>query len=202
MRDCGQYGGNYLAIPVMWPSGEKGLVPGYTDDKNIVVPGAANAFQTMLTLARNVPFPMSLMCHSMGNYVLKLAAKKSTAAALFGDIFMVAADVRADLFDENLNSANGTDHGLAIARLLRQDGKIHVMFSTRDWAMTARLLCNWFMTALGSAGCAVETLHPSLRGKIVNKDSDSMNTRANGRMDALAHGYQFVPEAVKYYEAE
>jgi esterase/lipase superfamily enzyme len=57
-------------------------------------------------------YSLMLMCHSMGNYILRIVAQLRRVHAqgdidprgdVFENVFMVAADVREDIFDERLN---------------------------------------------------------------------------------------------------
>ena len=49
--------------------------------------------------AKDDKVSISIMCHSMGNYVLKKMAPETEKAFKFDNIFMVASDVRATTFD-------------------------------------------------------------------------------------------------------
>ena len=76
--------GKFSIVPVLWPS--KGGVRNYWGDRGDGAPGAGNAFSLM---KRMDSFPnKSLLCHSMGNFVLRCAAQTNIR---FDNIFMVAA---------------------------------------------------------------------------------------------------------------
>jgi esterase/lipase superfamily enzyme len=210
LRRCAEnYGkSDELAIiPVIWPAGDKGLRD-YMNDRNVFVPGAARAFQPLLDVASSLR--KSLLCHSMGNFVLKLTApphqpsrtsglaKRKLSAPPFEDVYMSAADVRHDVFDRAQNDHDDAnlDYGRNIAGMAQN--KVHVMHSRSDVPLMARRARHAGLRALGSNGANMKNLHPSLKGKVVNVDCYSWNkwTRKNN----LYHSYFFKSEAIKYYE--
>ena len=76
--------GKFTLVPVLWPSA--GGVTNYGPDR-ITAPGAGNAFKTLKKGIDSFP-SKSLLCHSMGNYILRHAADEKFQ---FDNIFMAAA---------------------------------------------------------------------------------------------------------------
>mmetsp|Transcript_21099 Transcript_21099/g.68025 ORF Transcript_21099/g.68025 Transcript_21099/m.68025 type:complete len:154 (+) Transcript_21099:791-1252(+) len=150
------------------------------------------------------------MCHSMGNYVLRWLAQKARERRLWQrllrrkgphrrmkHVFMVAPDVRYDIFDEEKNSdmANPEENpGKCIAKLCT--GKVFVLHSSKDTAMVASNVQNW-KNALGRRGFRESKLHPDLKGKVVNVNCDDYNT-----IGGTAHGYQWTPGVVQQVYAK
>ena len=82
--------GKFMPVPVIWPS--QGGVDGYWGDRGNSAPGAGKAFKTLKRGVDSFP-SKSILCHSMGNWVLRHAAD---AKFRFDNIFLVAA-VSADV---------------------------------------------------------------------------------------------------------
>jgi len=97
----------FLVIPVFWAATWNNI--SYADERKEYAPEAGQDFHDLLlllsTTMNNCPVKKSVMAHSMGNYVLRIIAEKNTLKPMFEDIFMVAPDVRWDLFDEEFNKA-------------------------------------------------------------------------------------------------
>jgi hypothetical protein len=77
--------GKFMPVPVIWPS--KGGVNNYWGDRGNSAPGAGQAFKTLKRGVDSFP-SKSLLCHSMGNFVLRNAADEKFR---FDNIFMCAA---------------------------------------------------------------------------------------------------------------
>jgi esterase/lipase superfamily enzyme len=137
MNECAEYARDYnrMVIPLIWAAEDRGVF-GYGQDRLLNAPTAAEAFRDKLDIAKHIR--KSLLCHSMGNYVLRLAARTDAQHRPFEDIFMVAADVNHDIFDESQN--NHTNHtlndGLEIASMAQKE--VHVLHSHKDLTMKAR----------------------------------------------------------------
>ena len=76
--------GKFMLVPVIWPSA--GGPENYGSDR-LTAPGAGNAFKTLKKGIDSFP-RKSLLCHSMGNFVLRHAADETFK---FDNIFMAAA---------------------------------------------------------------------------------------------------------------
>ena len=87
-------GKDVFVIPICWPA-ERVNYFGQKED----APGAANALRSLVPGVMSATTPISVMCHSMGNYVLKKMAPETESEFRFDNIFMVASDVRATTFD-------------------------------------------------------------------------------------------------------
>jgi len=98
----------YFAVPVIWTT-EKNFL-GFCTDKNENAPAAADVFANKLwPILEKSTFPMSLMSHSLGNYVLSMFAQyigespyKSNNQP-FEEIFMVAPAIRDNMFNNETN---------------------------------------------------------------------------------------------------
>lgn len=180
LRACAEYSGNSTIIPLMWAATED---LAYFEDRSEAVESAL-AFRSLLETCIGIKGPKSLMCHSMGNYILRNAAPIGTACRLMENIYMVAADVNSTIFS--------TQSGVSIQKLGR---RVHVLYSRGDRALLFRqsVLRRTFgrrrVPALGFAGApdGVNVTNVDCRG-------------FSNRNDVLGHSYYFKPEAVDYYE--
>jgi esterase/lipase superfamily enzyme len=172
----------FTAIPVIWPCGDLGLVS-YFGDRHVAL-GTAASFLSLLMKSSLQPLrQVSLMCHSMGNYILWLVSQSLTNS--FDHIFMVAADVDDDIFKD------GRKHN--VPQMVRCGGKIHVLFCNRDKALRVRRLVHCGRTALGRNG-------PVDVGQAVQPKIQPVNARAFISAGWLAHSYYFSAGAIAYYE--
>lgn len=129
--------GKFMLVPVMWPS--EGGVKNYGNDRE-TTPGAGNGLKSLKDKIDCFP-SKSLLAHSMGNRVLRYAAD---AKFKFDNIFMVAADVQHDIFNEDyINSGNKSDpnrrelQGLTICKMLNRGGKVYALVNGADFALVA-----------------------------------------------------------------
>jgi len=146
--------------------------------------------------------PTSLMTHSMGNYILVQFAVGG-AKGFFDDFYMVAADVRAYIFSEKLNSRAGMEStpppGVSIVGQLKGHGKVHVFFSTNDKkAMGARFFANCVKPGLGAKGCDLDEIDSRIKGRVVNVDCSAEEYNVEDEFGG--HEYMFVEGAIRYYE--
>merc|ERR1739845_289513 len=141
--------GKFMLVPVIWPSSKVE----YWNDREASL-GAGKSFKTLKKEVNSFP-SKSLLCHSMGNRVLRYAAD---AKFKFDNIFMVAADVRHDIFHKDYIRGNGEtekEDGLRICSMLsnRNKGKVHVLYNGADYALNAS---GWnpmtWKSRLGSVG--------------------------------------------------
>ncbi|KAL7578860.1 hypothetical protein ACA910_006838 [Epithemia clementina (nom. ined.)] len=166
----------FIAVPIIWDTTHFALA--YKDDRKTLAPQAAETFgRSFGRIAQLFPLFMShgpkkyLMCHSMGNYILQgFAQSHRDSQATFEDIFMVASDVRQDIFDTEINNHNETskpEYLMAafannVAKLVFPSfssssdfdsianpgkdiaslarNKVHVLWSKKDKALLARRL--------------------------------------------------------------
>ena len=130
-----------FVVPIIWPSEESlNLLSGYPQQK-ADAPGAARALRILLKKLgdANINLPISVMAHSMGNYLLGQFAPDAdeTPAFVFENIFMVAADIRASTFDA---SEGPEARGAGIVRIAKN--KIHILHNREDKALIARVATN------------------------------------------------------------
>lgn len=181
------------------PAGDEGI-RSYMDDREKIAPEAAETFHPLLRVAQSLA-GTSILCHSMGNYVLRLMAPphdQHRSKPAFDKIFMVAADVRDNLFnsDQNKSPDGRLNHGKNIAAMASQ--RVHVLYSTSDLALIGRRFKLKGRTALGARGVHPQKLHKDLRQKVISKNCNSFNKWSWS--NKLWHGYHFKSEAIKYYE--
>lgn len=196
-----------LVIPVLWPANDdKFLTNLYFADKR-GIPEDAKNFVPLLDFffeGDEDSLPTSLMCHSMGNYVLRWVAQlaaadgPSEAPRRFQHIFMVAADVDSDIFSESQNDDKENPEnnpGLAIAEIVA--GNVFALHSRNDLTLIGRLFLNGFAGALGRNGAELDKIHPSIKGKVVNINCDSYNDSMF--RNNLGHSYQLVQGSCDIY---
>lgn len=186
LEDCANYPRNSknettVVIPILWAAAD-GLNPwqAYRADRT----GAqvvGDALAPLLTCARALQ-NKSLMCHSMGNFVLQWAASPALELEYedrFRDIFMVAPDTDQDMFRSS--------EGQNILKLVQN--RVHVLHAKDDRALNFRQRFVIRRKALG------------LRGDPTNAALNFDCLSFSGKADPLVHhSYQFHPRAVQYYE--
>ena len=89
----------FKLVPVLWPSAGKEFLAYFTDRVWSKAAGEALRQSTMIPVTET--FSKSVLCHSMGNHLLKYVANE--ANSLFDNIFMVASDENSVLFNKKLN---------------------------------------------------------------------------------------------------
>ena len=102
----------YNVIPVIWDTTQFPLA--YLDDRETLAPLASELFaqsfgrlMNLFTIFMRMGQTKCLMCHSMGNYVLQgFGQSHRDIFGPFDHIFMVAPDVREDIFDIAVNDYN------------------------------------------------------------------------------------------------
>ena len=196
-KGCKYYTDKYKreVIPLLWVNEKSPFT--YRRDRVLHSPSAAEAFRDKLEVAKNIK--KSLLCHSMGNYVLRLAARTFTGPKPFEHIFMVAADVDHDIFDASQNNhSNPTENdGLEIMGMAEK--KVHVLHSWKDVAMMVRPRLKRGLGARGFRDTEKHPLHKSIKdgGRLVKHDCSGFSHEK----DLLKnHGYQFNDDAIEYYE--
>jgi len=199
--------GKFMPVPVIWPS--KGGLNNYWGDRDNSAPGAGQAFKTLKRGVDSFP-SKSLLCHSMGNFVLRHAAD---ANFRFDNIFMCAADVRHDLFKKKFIGGNNRrrEDGLKICRMLtnKNKGKVHIVYNAWDGALNAG---SWVPTTwvvrIGTVGF---NKRRNWRGAWIEDNSivhdECKPCLKNFNAGALlpwsqttSHGYLFNDDCIKYYQ--
>ena len=197
----------FALIPVIWPS--KGGALNYWTDR-VSSAAAGRAFQSLSDSAKHFK-NKSLLCHSLGNRVLRNFAMKRFK---FDNIFMVAADVERQLFHDNyINGSSGPEDeredGLDIFSMLSKEGgkikgKIHVLHNRFDYALTGSAITKFGLTnRLGFYGVnfgdkwfAGGKVHPKFRTP--SRGIANFSKLSFG----LQHSYQFKKECIDYYEQQ
>ena len=96
----------YLVIPVSWRSFWGPMTKfGYDSSRNNYAPWAGLELAAQFDVFK-LSVPTSLMAHSMGNYITRIIAQNAkNLEVVFENLFMVAADVRMDMFGTEFNPA-------------------------------------------------------------------------------------------------
>ena len=180
----------FMLIPVIWPS--KGKIMAYFADQRLSA-SAGKLLQSITPTGQNETISKSILCHSMGNRVLKNFANQGVT---FDNIFMVAADVDEDLFNAGWFGSKN-EQALNIKNTLTEGkgGKIHVLYSKNDNALFGSCFANGFKARLGREGIKLDKVIPEVKDFIVSKDV----TDEDG--GELGHNYQFKRHAIDYYES-
>lgn len=183
----------FKLIPVLWPSA--GSLTRYFGDR-MISKGAGRAFQSIVEPIES--FDKSLLCHSMGNYVLRNFA---SASYNFDNIFMVASDVESKIFHEHYIEGGRQEwhkDGLRITQMLndkKEGSKVHIVFNKNDAPLLLSAICNR-KSRLGRDGIPPGTkLHDQVKEKIVPVDWTNNSPSST-------HNYQFDRNLVAYYESQ
>jgi hypothetical protein len=244
MKGCADYNKRadpkYFAIPVVWDT-TKGDVFKYGSDRRELAPEAGKAFADLLDLImmHGSSRKWSIMCHSMGNYVLRTLAQlrhvdaqenPEPRKAVFENIFMVAADVRADLFHSDINDYDPHTYpeigpstylqvyiqspkkfdigkknpGLDIASLAKNT--THVLWSRKDKALLARRSQKRWV-GVTDDGKKITTKALGANGDRDGKILEQLKALVDfhkcdsfNRESPIFHGYHWSDGAIKIYE--
>lgn len=92
-----------LVIPINWRNNWGKLGSSYEYDRNISAIRAGKQLAEVPDVF-DTTVPVSIMCHSMGNYVFRVMAQNvEKPKEVFQNLFMVAADARMDMFSTDFN---------------------------------------------------------------------------------------------------
>ena len=193
----------FKLVPILWPSAGQEFLAYFTDRGWSKAAGAA--FQSMIPATET--FSKSVLCHSMGNRVLKYFANE--ANSLFDNIFMVASDVNSDLFNKKYIDGGNQEwrkDGVRITDMLTKGkgGKIHVVHNKNDQSLLLSAVINT-SARLGRQGLPLDgdgcfstnhdEVHPEVKDHIVNVDWTNNSP-------SEMHSYQFDWSLVAYYESQ
>jgi hypothetical protein len=201
LRACAAYdGGNrFTVVPVLWPaSNARTFWEAYYEDRRNAQYTAA-AFRPLLEFLEQISGPKNLMCHSMGNFILKWSAPDTAPAQLFDNIFMVAADVDQDIFapssqDDKSNTPNNAAAG---QRILNLAHRVHVLYSNLDVALWGRQITTIRTPVLGLHGPPPR--ETTDRNKVISLKCNDF-ARSDGDF-WVGHNYFFSKKAIEYYES-
>ncbi len=197
MRNTPHLGGKtFKCIPVIWPAIEN--LRNYSTDRNNNSVGGGKAFKALAEIAAEFNIK-SIMCHSMGNRVLRFM---STPDMKFDNIFMVAADVRDDVFNQKYVDKEDDENdrckdALRIKSMLKnENSKINVVLNKRDGALIISTVQKFFLAPrLGLKGVVEDELHSEFKGKNIIENKDLTETQK-----LFEHNYHFSDEAMKVYD--
>lgn len=218
LKQCQQHSkkfnqGKFMLVPVIWPSA--GGVINYGGDRFGSSIGAGEGLKSLRKGIESFP-AKSLLAHSMGNRVLRIAAD---AKFKFDNIFMAAADVPHDLFNKDYIRSTDDENseakdGLNIVKMLSRDsrnkpkGKVYVLTNSVDFALTGSRFAN-LKPRLGAVGAGnARNWRGAFRFDPKNFDDEipadcienKPCNRFLGVFDKLAHSYHFNPFAIKFYQ--
>mmetsp|Transcript_19485 Transcript_19485/g.24535 ORF Transcript_19485/g.24535 Transcript_19485/m.24535 type:complete len:318 (-) Transcript_19485:173-1126(-) len=187
----------FKLIPVLWPSA--GMMVGYFRDRALSK-AAGKAFQSIA--APTEGFSKSILCHSMGNRVLRNFANSEHK---FENIFMVAPDVDGKMFNQSYIEGGKQEwrkDGMRIKDMLapNKGGKIHILYNKNDSDLLLSTIIN-MKSRLGREGvsvdgccCSGDKLHDDVESSINTVDWTNSSPSSS-------HNYQFDWGAVAYYES-
>ena len=188
----------FYVLPVIWPS--TGGIQNYLGDRGYSK-GAGEALKKALAKYAGLFPRKSIMCHSMGNRVLRYAADGKFG---FDNIFMVAADVNNEMFDKAYIDNNSEDRrkdGLRIKNMLNKSvSKIHVLHNRQDFALVGSTAVKFGVGRLGAGGARKSKLHPDVKDEIENINCGRKWLNWTPRF--ASHSYQWDDEAIAYYESK
>jgi len=204
-----------VVIPVIWSNefttkndSYLGKTQRYRAEKeHSLAAGMALSSIANLDYGENYKFPISVLCHSMGNRVLMTYASEQERDAVtkrFEHIFMVAPDIWEEVFNRRvINEEPGSpksefgDAGLKLRYMLKDGGKIHILKNPGDIALRASHVLNFFRTRLGRFGKQAQEsrgrIHEDIEGIMVDYDMGIYGTQ---------HGYTAFDESVEIYCAQ
>jgi len=206
-------------IPVVWPvdSGAKGSkIKNFRNYKNnkTFSTVSGNALTKACNFIKEVP--ASIMAHSLGNAVLvsffesSIPKLKNGEEIKFNTIFMVAADIWEETFNERI--INGSrrhrdfDNGEAGLYLLKATERKIVIAHAKDddalWLSSNILNRGLFKSyrRLGQFGAAGQKgrLHELAQEKLIDKDYNAYSTESGGgrKSGFKRHSYEFSERIV------
>lgn len=187
-------------MPVLWPSAGQEFLAYFTDRGWSKAAGEALLQSTMIPVTET--FSKSVLCHSMGNHLLKYVANE--ANSLFDNIFMVASNENSVLFNKKYIDGGNQEW--------RKDGlRIKYVDQGKRWkdsrcAQQERSIITYFgRSRLGRQGLPFDgdgscftnsdEVHPEVKDRIVNVDWTKFSP-------SEMHSYQFDWSLVAYYESQ
>ncbi len=203
----------HKVVPIIWPSvGKAGIDASIKYDREQTI--AYQAGKALAPIAEiGADTHLSLMCHSMGNRVLFSYAQNCTNdEKKFRDIFMVAADVWEEVFNDRVikdtwfqppwNYWNlWESSGLKLCNMLKEDGKIHIASNPGDLALVASEYWENWRRRLGRYGKKGQgrRIHKDCVDKLVDFDASQFEEDIKGEDGEVFHSYQGMEPLIKYY---
>mmetsp|Transcript_2625 Transcript_2625/g.3052 ORF Transcript_2625/g.3052 Transcript_2625/m.3052 type:complete len:312 (+) Transcript_2625:138-1073(+) len=184
--------GTYYPVPVIWPAGLPGI--GYIPDRNSSEE-AGELFRCFVECIPKGQFPRkSLMMHSMGNFLVHSGKDGNPLDVQFDNIFMVAADIPADIFSDDPRNEDDKEKAVNWKELLgKNGGKIFVFYATNDLLLIASPILNRLMPRIGLRGTT---------GNTCDEFSDvveNVNATENVGEGPLNHSYQYEKWTIQQY---
>eukprot|EP00751_Fragilariopsis_kerguelensis_P030102 CAMPEP_0170927662 /NCGR_PEP_ID=MMETSP0735-20130129/13643_1 /TAXON_ID=186038 /ORGANISM="Fragilariopsis kerguelensis, Strain L26-C5" /LENGTH=311 /DNA_ID=CAMNT_0011328237 /DNA_START=93 /DNA_END=1028 /DNA_ORIENTATION=- len=184
--------GTYYPVPVIWPAGLPGI--GYIPDRNSSEE-AGELFRCFVECIPRDQFPRkSLMMHSMGNFLVHSGKDGNPLDVQFDNIFMVAADIPADIFSDDPRNEDDKEKAVNWKELLgKNGGKIFVFYATNDLLLIASPILNRLMPRIGLRGTT---------GNTCDEFSDvveNVNATENVGEGPLNHSYQYEKWTIQQY---
>jgi len=193
---------SYYPIPLVWAVGRSGI------DYFLDRASAVEAGKIVRCFVECIPkdlFPRkSLMMHSMGNHLIHngvCAEEEDPPNVEFDNIFMVAADIPADIFSDNPANKNvsGDDkkkveHLKAMLGTNNDEGNIFVIHSTDDYTLkvVSPNLFNRGVQRLGLSG--FNGIRDDFKDDVTN-----VNAKGNINSGSIGHNYQYDKWTIEQY---
>jgi len=166
-RDILKEAGTYYPVPVIWPTGSNFVTDYFSNGR--LSEEAGKIFRCFVECIPNGQFPRkSLMMHSMGNFLVHSGNGGNPLDVQFDNIFMVSADIAADIFSDDPRNEDDKKKAENWKELLgKNGGKIFVVHSTKDNILRASALTHIGIQRLGLHGTTGDT-RDELKDTIVN----------------------------------
>jgi len=207
---------DHIVLPVIWPSVGRAKwtlsLPKYYDNEQRVSKTAGKIFNSITAFGAG-EISLSLMCHSMGNRVLLSFAESQSRdpAKIFDHIFMVAADVWEEVFNERVITGAETgvmdwgDTGLKLCRMVQS--KVHIVHYEDDDALFYSSSLNGMRThtRLGRFGKKAQNDRDRLNEecKAILEDKDMKpHSKEVEKKDSRGHSYHHCDTCSIYYSEQ
>jgi len=186
--------GTYYPVPVIWPNGTRNVLD-YIPNQRLSEE-AGTLFRCFIECIPNGQFPRkSLMMHSMGNFLVHSGKDGNPLDVQFDNIFMVAADIPADIFSDDPRNEDDKEKAVNWKELLgKNGGKIFVFHSRRDLALIASASSfNFGRQRIGLQG-TTGTTRDEFEDIVEN-----VNATENVNVGFLGHGYEYEKWTIQQY---
>jgi len=185
--------GTYYPVPVIWPNGTRNVLD-YIPNQRLSEE-AGKLFRCFIECIPNGQFPRkSLMMLSMGNFLVHSGKDGNPLDVQFDNIFMVAADIPADIFSDDPRNEDDKEKAVNWKELLgKNGGKIFVFYATNDLLLIASPILNRLMPRIGLRGTT---------GNTCDEFSDvveNVNATENVGEGPLNHSYQYEKWTIQQY---
>jgi len=193
-KDDFKEAGTYYPVPVIWPTGSRDVLDYGPNQRSSEEAG--KLFRSFIECIPNGQFPRkSLMMFSMGNFLVHSGKEGNPLDVQFDNIFMVAADIQADIFSDNPRDEEDKEKAENWKELLgKNGGKIFVFHSRRDLVLVLSTLS--FNPGIQRIG--VEGTTGTTRDEFTDV-VENVNAREHVNVGFLGHNYQYEKWTIQQY---